>query len=368
MELHKLFDGAYVGRRVLVTGHSGFKGSWLVYWLQAMGAQVSALALPSPTQPNHLSLLGLTLDSALVDVRHAEHVRDTVRHFAPEVVFHLAAQALVRESYTHPSETFDINVMGLVNVLEAVRSVDSVRAIVSVTSDKCYRNANETAGFREQDALGGHDPYSASKACAELVSASYRESFLSEATGRSRPIALATARAGNVVGGGDWSTDRLIPDLVRASQNASVVSIRRPNAVRPWQHVLEPLAGYLQLGQRLMNETDCARFAGAWNFGPTADEHLTVAEIVSGFARHMPAVRTECDDSTQPHEAELLHLNCDKARDVLRWSPVWTADRMLQRTADWYSAWYADGVVRTAEDLSTYVIDAAHAGRAWATL
>jgi len=366
MQLHGLFDGTYAGRRVLVTGHSGFKGSWLVYWLQALGAQVSAFSLPSPTTPNHLSVLGLSLDSAIVDVRHAQHVHDTVRQFAPEIVFHLAAQSLVRTSYTNPSETFDVNVMGLVNVLDAIRATDSVRAVISVTSDKCYLNANLHTCFTEDDALGGHDPYSASKACAELVSASYRESFLSAASGTSHPVALATARAGNVIGGGDWATDRLIPDLVRASQSDSVVSIRRPNAVRPWQHVLEPLAGYLQLGQRLISDTDGADFGGAWNFGPHADGHLTVGNVVAKFMKHVPALRVERDDSAQPHEAELLHLNCAKARDVLGWSPVWNADQMIERTAVWYRAWYADGTVRTAEDLSAYVHDARRTGFAWA--
>ena len=365
-DMESLFGGFYAGRRVLVTGHTGFKGTWLVTWLQALGAQVSALALSANTTPNHYQLLNLALTERAVDVRNARAVRAAFHEFQPEIVFHLAAQALVRQSYADPVQTFDVNVIGLVNVLEAIRVTRSVRAVVSVTSDKCYRQRNSNAPFTENDALGGHDPYSASKACAEIVSDSYRASFLSVREGA--PVAMATVRAGNVIGGGDWSADRLIPDLVRAASTKSVVSIRNPNAVRPWQHVLEPLSGYLALGQRLLQTTgEDTRCIYAWNFGPDAEGHLTVAEVINGFAKHWSDVRSEMDNGSHPHEAALLLLNCTKAREQLRWQPVWRSDAMLERTANWYRAWYEAGVVSTASDLNDYVRDARAAKIAWAT-
>ena len=363
--MESLFGGTYSGRRVLVTGHTGFKGSWLVTWLQAIGAQVSALSLAAETRPNHYQLLDLKLYERAVDVRNARAVRAALQEFQPEIVFHLAAQALVRQSYTDPVSTFDINVMGLVNVLEAIRVTPSVCAVVSITSDKCYRQRNTSAPCTENDPLGGHDPYSASKACAEIVAESYRVSFLSSRHGA--PVAMATARAGNVIGGGDWSADRLIPDLARAANEKRVVPIRNPKAVRPWQHVLEPLSGYLLLGQRLLATTDVdTRCPNAWNFGPEHDGHLTVAEVIDGFSRHWSDVQCEMDTAPHPHEAELLHLNCEKARVGLNWRPVWNANEMLARTAAWYRAWYESGSVRTRSDLVDYVRDARAANVAWA--
>lgn len=364
-DMESLFGGSYAGRRVLVTGHTGFKGSWLVTWLHAMGARVSALALSASTTPNHYELLDLSVNERVVDIRNARAVRAAFNEFQPEIVFHLAAQALVRPSYANPSETFDVNVIGLVNVLEAIRITPSVRAVVSVTSDKCYRERDSGKPFTESDALGGHDPYSASKACAEIVSESYRASFLS--VRESAPVAIATARAGNVIGGGDWSADRLIPDLVRAASTKSVVSIRNPNAVRPWQHVLEPLSGYLALGQRLLQTTDeDSRCMNAWNFGPSSEGHLTVAGVINGFAKHWSDVRSEVDNDAHPHEAARLLLNCEKAHEQLRWQPVWNSDVMLERTANWYRAWYELGVVSTTADLVDYVRDARSAKLAWA--
>ncbi|MEP6765843.1 MAG: CDP-glucose 4,6-dehydratase [Gemmatimonadaceae bacterium] len=364
-DMGSLFGGTYSGRRVLVTGHTGFKGSWLVTWLQAMGAQVSAFSLAADTTPNHYRLLNPSLYERAIDVRSARAVRAAFQEFQPEIVFHLAAQALVRQSYVDPVETFDVNIMGLVNVLEAIRVTPSVLAVVSVTSDKCYRQRNTKTPFAENDPLGGCDPYSASKACAEIISESYRASFLFSRD--AAPVAMATARAGNVVGGGDWSADRLIPDLVRAASAKSVVSIRNPNSVRPWQHVLEPLSGYLLLGQHLLQTTDVdTRSINAWNFGPDADGHLTVAEVIDGFAKHWSDVRSEVDNSPHPHEAPLLFLNCDKSREQLLWRPVWNADVMLERTANWYRAWYDSSTVRTASDLSDYVHDARNANIAWA--
>ena len=357
-----LFGGAYIGRRVLVTGHTGFKGSWLALWLQALGADVFGLALPAESGPNHLQLLGLAMEEALVDLRDASAVVAALQRFQPEVVFHLAAQPLVRRSYREPTATFDVNVMGLVHLLEAVRAVPSVKVVVNATTDKCYLNRESAHGYREDDALGGHDPYSASKACAEIVSASYRSSFL--AAGKDRVVALATARAGNVVGGGDWSEDRLIPDLVRSATSGSSVAIRYPQATRPWQHVLDPLAGYLMLGERLL--ADPRGDAEAWNFGPDGSSQLSVAQVIVAFARQWPAVRCDVDRRPQPHEAGLLHLDCTKARERLGWRPVWDAATTLERTAAWYRRQHQRGEVASRADIDRYVADARGAGLPWA--
>jgi len=359
-----LFGGAYRGRRVLVTGHTGFKGSWLVLWLQQLGARVCGLALPAEGQPNHSRLLRLPLDEALVDLRDAALVRTALRRFEPEIVFHLAAQPLVRRSYRDPSGTFDTNVMGLVHLLEAVRATPSVRAVINATTDKCYRNAETGQAFRESDELGGHDPYSASKACAELVSASYRAAFLVQDDGRGHAVALATARAGNVVGGGDWGEDRLIPDLVRAATAARPTLIRHPGAVRPWQHVLEPLAGYLCLGQQLRAEPQGA--AEAWNFGPPPEAHRQVQQVIEAFAAAWPAVRYAVEEAAQPHEARSLHLDCSKAARRLRWHAVWDLPTTLRRSAHWYRRQHEQGALSSHDDLQQYVADARERGLAWA--
>ena len=359
-----LFGGCYIGRRVLVTGHTGFKGSWLALWLQALGADVCGLALPAEPGPSHLRLLGLAMDEALVDLRDADAVAAALQRFRPEVVFHLAAQPLVRRSYREPAATFDVNVMGLVNLLEAVRATPSVQVVVNATTDKCYLNRERADGYREDDALGGHDPYSASKACAEIVSASYRSSFLSADDGRGHPVALATARAGNVVGGGDWSEDRLVPDLVRSATSGRSVAIRYPQATRPWQHVLEPLAGYLMLGERLL--ADPRGDAEAWNFGPEASGQLSVAQVIVAFARQWPAVRVEVDRTPQPHEAGLLHLDCRKAKERLGWRPVWDVATTFERTAAWYRRQHQSGNIDSRADIERYVADARRAGLPWA--
>ena len=358
------FGGVYAGRRVLVTGHTGFKGSWLALWLRQLGALVMGLGLAPASGPSHCRLLGLPIDEELADLRDAGSVQRALQRFAPEIVFHLAAQPLVRRSYREPTTTWATNVMGLVNLFEAVRATPSVRAMVNVTSDKCYAQRLSLAPFREGDALGGHDPYSASKACAELVSASYRASFFDHDDGRGHRVALATARAGNVIGGGDWGQDRLVPDLVRGATAGHITPIRNPQATRPWQHVLEPLAGYLQLGQGLLDEPPWA--GQAWNFGPEPAGHVSVGELVSGLARHWPAMRCELNLAPQPHESDWLMLDCNKAKGELGWCPVWDIDTTLRRTADWYRSLHQQAELRSLDDLQRYVADAVAMGLPWA--
>ncbi|WP_291231073.1 CDP-glucose 4,6-dehydratase [Dokdonella sp.] len=354
-----LFDGIFRGRRVLVTGHTGFKGSWLCLWLRELGAQVAGLALDPDTQPSHWQLLNLDgVADHRVDLRDLSAMRAVLAAHQPEVVFHLAAQPLVRRSYREPQDTFASNVTGLLNLLEVVRECASVRVLVNATTDKVYAESTTLHGYRETDPLGGHDPYSTSKACAELITDCYRKSYFHEGHAR-----LATARAGNVIGGGDWAEDRLVPDLVRAASAGKSLRIRNPSAVRPWQHVLEPLSGYLRLGQRLWDD---ARLVGAWNLGPGADGEITVEALVTRLSAHWPALRIERDAAAHPHEAAILRLNCDKATAQLAWRPVWGIDTALARTAGWYRRFHESGQLASADDLAAYIDDARKLGLAWA--
>jgi CDP-glucose 4,6-dehydratase len=324
-------------RRVLLTGHTGFKGSWLALWLGRLGARVSGFALAPATQPSLylLARVADTLDSRIGDVRDADAVAAAVRAADPEVVFHLAAQPLVRASYRQPLQTFDTNVMGTVHLLDALRGMSRVRSVVVVTTDKVYRNREWHYPYREDDALGGHDPYSASKAAAEIVVASYRDSFL-----REQGVALASARAGNVIGGGDWSEDRLIPDAVRAWQAGHRLAIRHPHAIRPWQHVLDPLAGYLQLARQLWSEP---ALAGAFNLGPATHEAATVGDVIE-LARHAygHGAWAAADAPDGPHEAGWLALEVAQARARLGVTPRWGLADAVQRTMQWYRR-LADG-------------------------
>lgn len=354
-----LFGGQFRGRRVLLTGHTGFKGSWMALWLQHLGAEVTGIALPPATEPSHWAMTAPPLRSLLIDVRDASAVAAAVHAHRPEIVFHLAAQALVRPSYLQPLETWSTNVMGTAHVLEACRQTPGVRAIVVVTSDKCYDNPETGQAFAETDPLGGHDPYSASKAATELVAASYRRSFFA-----SGPL-LATARAGNVIGGGDWAADRLLPDLVRGLQSGQPAVIRRPEATRPWQHVLESVSGYLLLGQRLL--AGDAAVAGAWNFGPGPEGNVTVGDMLEGLRRHWPGLAWRVDRDESRHEARLLQLDTGKARQKLAWRPVWNLDRTQAATAEWYSHYLAQGEALSQRQLQGYVRDAQAAGLAWAT-
>lgn len=355
------FETAYRGRRVLVTGHTGFKGSWLCLWLHTLGAEVAGLALDPPSEPSHWDLLKLPTKDHRFDVRDEAAVRTVFATESPEIVFHLAAQPLVRRSYREPITTWATNVMGTAHVLEAARQSPDVRAIVVVTTDKCYENREWPWAYRERDRLGGHDPYSASKAGAELVAASYRTAFLQDP---SAPL-LATARGGNVIGGGDWSEDRLIPDLVRSVVAGEPLIIRSPRATRPWQHVLDCLSGYLLLGQRLLaGDSACAQ---AWNFGPDGEGNRTVEQVLADLARTWPQFRWQMTSSQQPHEAGLLQLDSAKAKMQLGWRPVWNLETAIHHTATWYRRLLEIGEMSSADELASYVADAISSGLGWAT-
>ena len=351
--MEALVSAAWRGRRVLVTGHTGFKGSWLSLWLHAMGAKVSGFALPAPTRPSlfEMARIDALLDHIEGDVRDEAAVRAVVESTRPEVIFHLAAQPLVRASYDDPVGTYATNVMGTAHILEAARHVPGVRAIVCVTSDKCYENREWVWPYRETDAMGGHDPYSSSKGAAELVVAAYRRSFF---TGQGP--AVATVRAGNVIGGGDWAADRLIPDLVRAFEAGRPPLIRSPDAVRPWQHVLEALSGYLAIAERLLDGD--AQFAAGWNFGPSMEDARPVWWIIDRMraAWGVPSPEPIWADGPQVHEAGLLKLDCTKARSALGWQPLLTLERALEWVVSWHQAVGAGGDARdtTLAQLAAY--------------
>lgn len=338
-------------KKVFLTGHTGFKGSWLALWLLSMGAEVCGYALDPPTDPSLYRLLGLDgeLKSVRGDVRDLAALQSAMRDFQPEIVIHMAAQPLVRLSYQSPVETYAVNVLGTVHLLEAVRNTPSVRSVVVVTSDKCYENQEWPWPYREHEPMGGHDPYSSSKGCAELVTAAYRRSFFHSNGRGGHPVAVASARAGNVIGGGDWALDRLVPDIMRAwganDAASEPVIIRNPEAVRPWQHVLEPLAGYLTLAERLF--ADGAAFAEGWNFGPADSDARPVSYLVSELARLWGAgAAWQCVEPEKIHEAHLLRLDSSKARAQLGWTPRWSLDETLANTVEWYKAFYSGEPVR----------------------
>jgi len=331
------------GRRVLLTGHTGFKGSWLSLWLQSMGAQVTGYALDAPTNPSLFEVAEVAkgMTSIVGDIRDLEHMRKVFGDCKPEIVIHMAAQALVRYSYVEPVETYSTNVMGTVNLLEAARSTKSVKAVVNVTSDKCYENREWVWGYRENEAMGGFDPYSSSKGCAELVSAAYRNSYFHPDKYQTHGVALASGRAGNVIGGGDWAEDRLIPDIVRAIAQGKPVNIRNPHAIRPWQHVLEPLSGYLVLAQKLFEEG--TSYAEGWNFGPNDEDAKPVEWIVDKLTRTWgEGASWVLDGGNHPHEAHYLKLDCSKAKTLLDWHPRWHLEDALGAIIEWQRA-YRDG-------------------------
>ena len=358
MELTSLYRGAYRNRRVLVTGHTGFKGSWLAYWLTQMGAEVSGLALAPEGEPNHWQLLGLNLANDMrIDIKDADALQQAINHIKPEVIFHLAAQPLVRRSYFDPINTFQTNIVGTINLYEAVRNCPSVSVLVNATTDKVYAEQSTLTGYAENDKLGGHDPYSTSKACVELISESYQQCFFTP------NIRLATARSGNVIGGGDWGEDRLIPDAVRSIQESKPLNLRYPNAVRPWQHVLEPLSGYLLLGQKLLESADAV---GAWNFGPNAESEISVSALLGKLKQSLPKLMVHSDAETNLHEANILRLNCTKAKTQLSWQPVWNLEESLFKTAQWYKNFHTHGMLDSAENLVSFINDAKQRNAVWA--
>lgn len=329
------------GKRVLITGHTGFKGSWLSLWLQCEGAHVIGLSLDPPSDPNLFQLARIHdgMVSIHGDVRNLDQVRSAIDRHCPEIIFHLAAQALVRISYKMPSETFSTNVMGTVNVLEASRLFKDIRVVVNVTSDKCYENREWFWGYRENEPMGGRDPYSCSKGCAELVTSCYRKSYFSNGDNR---ILLASVRAGNVIGGGDWGADRLIPDIIKSLLNNQPAVIRYPKAIRPWQHVLEPLSGYLLLAQRMWQ--DGAVYADGWNFGPNGNGARSVAWIADELMRLWGRGASWVTDSGEnPHEANFLRLDCSKAKSLLNWGPRLDIKTALKWIVEWYRA-FQNGV------------------------
>ncbi len=333
-------------KKVFLTGHTGFKGSWMSLWLQNLDAEVIGYSLVPPTQPNLYELADIEkgMESIRGDILDLEHLRRAVREHRPEIVFHFAAQSLVRRSYDDPIGTYATNVLGTAHVLDAVRDLPSVRSIVVVTSDKCYENRGDQRAYRESDRLGGADPYSSSKAAAEIVTSAYRKSFFASAKDETA-VGVASARAGNVIGGGDWGADRLIPDVMRAILDGRDLLIRHPQAVRPWQHVLEPVSGYLTLAEKLWQEPE--RFSESWNFGPNESETLSVSTLLECLRELWgPGLSWQFDDGAHPHEAHYLSLDCTKSKAELGWEPRWNLNSALEATVQWYKAYQAHQDVR----------------------
>lgn len=328
------------GKKIFLTGHTGFKGSWLCVWLHALGANVTGYALDPPTDPSLFELCRIDrlVQSTIADVRNGGSLREAMAVAQPEIVLHMAAQPLVRDSYKMPVETYEINVMGTVNLFEAVRACRSVKSVINVTTDKCYENREWVWGYRENESLGGYDPYSNSKACSELVTSSYRSSYFNPDAYAVHGVAVASARAGNVIGGGDWAVDRLMPDCVRAVLKGEKIVLRNPDAIRPWQHVLDPLSGYLVLAQKLYQEGP--RYAGAWNFGPDDTDTKPVEWLVKNLCGKWGAdAAYVIDRGMHPHEAHYLKLDCSKARTELGWKPRWSLDKAIDSIAGWTRAY-----------------------------
>jgi len=342
------------GKRVFVTGHTGFKGSWLSLWLFSLGAEVKGYALNPPTAPSlfNEAKVSSIIDSQIGDIRDQDTLHESMTEFNPDILIHMAAQPLVRYSYDEPIETYEVNVIGTAKVLEVARSCPNVKSIVNITTDKCYENDGRSEGYKEEDAMGGYDPYSSSKGCAELVTSSYRRSFLQE-----QGVGLASVRAGNVIGGGDWADDRLIPDILRSFEKNEPVVIRNPKATRPWQHVLEPLSGYLILAQKMYHDQN--KYAEGWNFGPNEQDVKSVDWILNKMIAKWPNSSWELDSSSNPHEANFLQLDISKAESKLGWKPIWELSYTLEKIIDWHQAWLnKEGMQAVClSEIKAYMID-----------
>ncbi|MEM9721820.1 MAG: CDP-glucose 4,6-dehydratase, partial [Bacteroidota bacterium] len=356
------FHSTYSGKKVLVTGHTGFKGSWLCLWLAKLNADVLGISLETYGPESHFSLVHPQMISVLGDIRDKATVVDTFSSFQPEIVFHLAAQPLVRASYKDPSFTYETNVIGTLNVLEAARACGSVKAFINVTTDKVYKNLEREVDYTEEDRLGGYDPYSSSKACSEILTSSYRQSFCLEGE-----MLIASARAGNVIGGGDWSEDRLIPDLIRAALNGLKTEVRSPMATRPWQHVLDPLSGYMLLGAKLLEGR--RDFCEGWNFGPSKVSNITVQEVLDRMQAQWDKIsyRINEEEAKKYHEAKLLMLDCSKANEQLGWQPTWRIEETMKQTAKWYQAYCEEKQVISMQQLEEYLAAARESGTIWAS-
>lgn len=361
----KYFNDIYKNKKVFITGHTGFKGSWLSYWLWKLGAEVSGYALAPETNPNHFDLLQTPVKSVIDNLANYQSLTEAINNANPEIIFHLAAQPYVRYSYENPQETYNTNVIGTLNVLEAARQNKNVKAIVLITTDKVYKNREWPNGYREIDALGGFDPYSSSKACCEILADSFRNSYFSlNEYEKSHNTLVATARAGNVIGGGDWGQDRLIPDMVKNAHNDTITFIRNPDAVRPWQHVLESLSGYLMLGEKLLNREK--EHAEAWNFGPAVNESLTVRNITELSKNLWTRIAYKYEGSSnQLHETKLLKLDSSKANNVLKWIPVLNSKEAIEMTIFWYKEFYENNIILTEKQLLQYLQKAALKNVSW---
>lgn len=354
--METLFSGIYKSKTVLVTGHTGFKGSWLCFWLKQMGANIVGYSLEAPTTPNHFELLDLDIHSVIGNINDFDKLNETFEKYKPDIVFHLAAQALVKVSYDNPIETYETNVLGTLKVLEASKKAN-VKAIVNITSDKAYENKEWFWGYREIDSLGGYDPYSSSKACADILATSYRNSYFNINDYKTKHnTLLATCRAGNVIGGGDWAKDRLIPDIMISTSKNEKVKIRNPKATRPWQHVLESLSGYLSIGQKLLEER--IEFADSWNFASQNEESITVEESLKIIDNYWQIRYEVSNNINQVHEASLLKLDSSKAHNLLKWKSVWNIEKTFEKTINWYKNYYTNKSINTYDDLNDYVLSA----------
>jgi CDP-glucose 4,6-dehydratase len=361
--MQDLFNGVYKNKTILVTGHTGFKGSWLCFWLNQMGAKVIGYALEAPTIPNHFELLKLDIISITGNIKDLEHLNRVFQTYKPDIVFHLAAQALVKCSYENPIETYETNVMGTLKVFEACKNANT-KAIVNITSDKAYENKEWIWGYKETHSLGGYDPYSSSKSCADILANSYRNSFFNPKDYKKTHNTLLTScRAGNVIGGGDWAKDRLMTDIMLSISQDKRVEIRNPNATRPWQHVLEPLSGYLHIGQKLLEEK--VEFAEAWNFGPNDEGNITVENVLKSVKKYWNKLEYDIKPNSEFHEANLLKLDCTKANSVLKWHSVWNNITTIEKTVNWYKNFYKNKRVLTSQDLMDYVLDAKEKDISW---